>query len=92
MTKHELMQVRSLRAEIKLLEAEKDRLNELLTERVPPTTVKGSSPDFPYTMHTIMIDGGVRERTGAGFDALMARRDKFDVQDRKAEIGLLYGL
>lgn len=75
MTKHELMQVRSLQAEIRLLEAERDRLNELLTEHVPPTTVKGSSPDYPYTMHTIMMDGGVRERTGGEFDAL---RDKAD--------------
>ena len=75
MTKHELMQVRSLQAEIRLLEAERERLNELLTEHVPPTTVKGSSPDYPYTMHTIMMDGGVRERAGGDFDALRVRLD-----------------
>lgn len=85
MTKHELMQVRSLQAEIRLLEAERERLNELLTERVPPTTVKGSSPDYPYTMHTIAVDGGTRERTGAEFDALKARRDNltFKLNKRK---------
>lgn len=75
MTKHELMQVRSLQAEIKLLEAERERLDELLTEQVPPTTVKGSSPDYPYTMHTIMMDGGVREREGGDSDALRRQRD-----------------
>ena len=75
MTKRELMQVRSLRDEIKLMEAERTRLNELLTEHVPPTTVKGSSPDYPYTMHTIVMDGGVRERAGGDSDALRSRRN-----------------
>lgn len=76
MTKRELMQVRSLQAEIRLLEAEEKRLNELLTERVPPTCVKGSEAEYPYTMHTIMMDGGVRERTGGDSDALKIQRDK----------------
>lgn len=86
MTKYELMQVRSLQAEIRLLEAERYRLNELLTERVPPTVVKGSSPDFPYTMHTIMMDGGVRERTGADFDALRARCDNLTSKIAKRKL------
>lgn len=62
MTKHELMQVRSLRKEREELKRQRDDLLEELLDVTPPEHVQGSYPDFPYTMHTVTIPGDTKFR------------------------------
>lgn len=62
MTKHELMQVRSLRQELWEFKRQRDDLLEDLLDVTPPEHVQGSYPDFPYTMHTVMIPGATKFR------------------------------
>jgi len=53
MTKKRLEQYSSIKAEIKKLEDEiKERENRRLTD-----TVTGSSPEYPFTKHTVTIKG-----------------------------------
>lgn len=53
MTKRRLEQYSSIKAEIKKLEDEiKERENRRLTD-----TVTGSSPEYPFTKHTVTIKG-----------------------------------
>ena len=53
MTKKRLEQYSSIKAEIKKLEEEiKERENRRLTD-----TVTGSSPEYPFTKHTVTIKG-----------------------------------
>jgi len=78
MTKHELMQVRSLRAEMAELKRQRDDLLEELLDVVPPEHVRGSYPDYPYTMHTVTIPGSTRFRTREEAGPLWDRLDALD--------------
>jgi len=80
MTKHELMQVRSLRDEQAELKRQRDDLLEELLDVTPPDHVRGSYPDFPYTMHTVTIPGETHFRTDPDAAPLW---DALDALDRK---------
>ena len=56
MTKEELIEYRELQQEIKRLSKRIDRLSDVNQERLSDT-VKGSSAEFPYTEHSIKIEG-----------------------------------
>lgn len=78
MTKHELMQVRSLRRELDELKRQHDDLLEELLDVTPPEHVKGSYPDFPYTMHTVTIPGSTKFRTDPEAAPLWEQLDDLD--------------
>lgn len=78
MTKHELMQVRSLRRELDELKSQRDDLLEELLDVTPPEHVKGSYPDFPYTMHTVTIPGSTKFRTDPESESLWQALDDLD--------------
>lgn len=80
MTKHELSQVMSLRKEREELKRQRDNLLEELLDVTPPEHVKGSYPDFPYTMHTVTIPGETHFRTGPEAEALWKSLDDLDAQ------------
>ena len=80
MTKHELMQVRSLRKERKELQQQRDELLEELLDVTPPEHVKGSYPDFPYTMHTVTIPGTTKFRADPEAAPLWERLDDLGAQ------------
>lgn len=80
MTKHKLMQVRSLRDEQAELKRQRDALLEELLDVTPPEHVRGSYPDWPYTMHTVTIPGETHFRTDSDAAPLW---DALDALDRK---------
>lgn len=80
MTKHELMQVRSLRDEQAELKRQRDDLLEELLDVTPPEHVRGSYPNWPYTMHTVTIPGETHFRTDPDAVPLW---DALDALDRK---------
>lgn len=86
MTKHELMQVRSLRRELEELKKQRDDLLEELLDVTPPGHVKGSYPDFPYTMHTVTIPGSTKFRTDPEAEPLWERLDDLDAQIQRHKL------
>ena len=78
MTKHELMQVRSLRDEQRELKRQRDELLDELLDVTPPDHVRGSYPDFPYTMHTVTIPGETHFRTDPDAAPLWGALDALD--------------
>lgn len=54
MTKDDLKQYRSIVAEIK-------ELNKNIRDNTVHDTVKGSDKDYPYTQHTMSVEGATRE-------------------------------
>ena len=89
MTKHELMQVRSLRKERKELKQQRDELLEELLDVTPPEHVKGSYPDFPYTMHTVTIPGTTKFRTDPEAAPLWERLDDLDGQIQRYSLRII---
>ncbi len=89
MTKHELMQVRSLRKEMKELKQQRDELLEELLDVTPPEHVKGSYPDFPYTMHTVTIPGETHFRTDPEAAPLWERLDDLDGQIQRYSLRII---
>lgn len=89
MTKHELMQVRSLRKERKELKQQRDELLEELLDVTPPEHVKGSYPDFPYTMHTVTIPGETHFRTDPEAAPLWERLDDLDGQIQRYSLRII---
>lgn len=78
MTKHDLMQVRSLRDEQRELKRQRDDLLEELLDVTPPDHVRGSYPDWPYTMHTVTIPGETHFRTDPASGPLWDALDALD--------------
>lgn len=68
MTKEELKQYRSIVAEIK-------ELNKSIRDNTVHDTVKGSDKDYPYTQHTMSVEGGTKEN-----EAAYVRRQKLKQQ------------
>ena len=89
MTKHELMQVRSLRKERKELKQQRDELLEELLDVTPPEHVKGSYPDFPYTMHTVTIPGTTKFRADPEAAPLWERLDDLDRQIQRYSLRII---
>lgn len=89
MTKHELMQVRSLRKERKELKQQRDELLEELLDVTPPEHVEGSYPDFPYTMHTVTIPGTTRFRADPEAAPLWERLDDLDRQIQRYSLRII---
>lgn len=89
MTKHELMQVRSLRKERKELQQQRDELLEELLDVTPPEHVKGSYPDFPYTMHTVTIPGTTKFRADPEAAPLWERLDDLDRQIQRYSLRII---
>ncbi len=70
MTKEELKQYRSIVAEIK-------ELNKSIRDNTVHDTVKGSDKDYPYTQHTMSVEGGTKECVSATYrrNQLKKQRD-----------------
>lgn len=83
------MQVRSLRKERKELKQQRDELLEELLDVTPPEHVKGSYPDFPYTMHTVTIPGETHFRTDPEAAPLWERLDDLDGQIRQYSLRII---
>ena len=81
--------MRSLRKERKELKQQRDELLEELLDVTPPEHVKGSYPDFPYTMHTVTIPGTTKFRTDPEAAPLWERLDDLDGQIQRYSLRII---
>lgn len=83
------MQVRSLRKERKELKQQRDELLEELLDVTPPEHVRGSYPDFPYTMHTVTIPGTTKFRADPEAAPLWEQLDDLDRQIQRYSLRII---
>ena len=87
MNKSELVQLKHLKKEIDMLKRQIDDADYAVESRTTSDSVVGSSPVFPYTLHTIKIHGvdisgyekkvkRLRNQLKRRMDALMDRVDE----------------
>jgi hypothetical protein len=81
MTKQELSQLFYLNKEIKKLQEQLDTLNRALDHADMKTfdSVKGSSPSFPYVLHSIRLEGYSEDMTSMDRNKIM--RLKAEITD-----------
>ena len=87
MTKEQLCEYRELQKEIKRLQARIEKLKDK-NEGYAADVVKGSSIEFPYTQHPILVDGFDAEKKQASisrFKEILSKRVSKSM-DRSLEI------